>query len=123
MKLFSSSWKKSKQPRKQRKYRFSAPLHIRQKFVSAHLSKELRKKYNKKSIMLKKGDAVKITRGKFRKKTGKIDRIDLKKVRVYVTGTESTKRDGTKTFSPINPSNIVITELNTDDKRRLKRQK
>ena len=30
---YSSSWKSSKQPRKQRKYRQNAPLHIKQKLV------------------------------------------------------------------------------------------
>ena len=54
---FSSSWIKSKQPRKQRKYRRYAPLHIKQRFVSAHLSKELHKKYNKRNNSKVKADA------------------------------------------------------------------
>ena len=32
---------KSKQPRKQRKFLYNAPLHVRRKIMSAHLSKEL----------------------------------------------------------------------------------
>ena len=39
------NWKSSKQPRKQRKYRRNAPLHIRNKMMRAPLSKELRDKY------------------------------------------------------------------------------
>ncbi len=117
---FSRSWKSSKQPRKQRKYRFNAPLHIKQKFMHAHLSKELRKKYSRRNIGLKKGDTVKIARGQFKKHTGKVDRIDLKKTRVYVTGVEITKKDGTKATYPIHPSNLVITEMNIDDKMRQK---
>ena len=70
---FSGSWVKSKQPRKQRKYRYNAPLHIRQKFVGAHLSRELRKKYGKRSASLRKGDNVKIMRGQFRNKSGKVE--------------------------------------------------
>ncbi len=117
---FSSSWTKSKQPRKQRKYRHNAPLHIKQKFVGAHLSKELRKKYNKRSVNLRKGDSVKIMRGQFKKKTGKIEEVNLKKALVYVSGIEITKRDGTKARYPIHPSNLIITQLNTDDKMRTK---
>ena len=117
---FSSSWIKSKQPRKQRKYRHNAPLHIRQKLVSAHLSKELHKKHNKRSINLKKGDGVKISRGQFRNKTGKIEEVNLKKTVVYVSGIEVAKRDGTKTRYPIHPSNLIVTELNMDDKMRNK---
>lgn len=121
MKLFSKSWKRSTQPRKQRKYRYNAPLHIKQKFVSAHLSKELRQKYGKRSAVLRKGDTVRVTRGKFRKKTGKIDRINLKKGKVYIAGLEITKRDGTKAFLPLKPNQMTITELNLDDKKRQRR--
>lgn len=117
---FSSSWGKSKQPRKQRKYRYNAPLHIKQNFVSAHLSKELRKKYNKRSIGLRKGDTVKVMIGQFKNKTGKIEEISVKKTLVYVNGIEVVKRDGTKARYPINPSNLMITELNMDDKKRNK---
>lgn len=117
---FSKSWIKSKQPRKQRKYRYNAPLHIKQKFVSAHFSKELRKKYNKRSATLRKGDNVKVMRGQFKNKTGKVDKISLAKTYVYVSGIETVKRDGTKSRHPIHPSNLMITELNMDDKERNK---
>ena len=117
---FSSSWIRSKQPRKQRKYRHNAPLHIKQKFVSAHLSKDLREKYKRRSINLRKGDSVKVMRGQFRNKTGKIDEVNLKRTKVYVSGIEIAKRDGTKARYPLNPSNLVITEVDINDKMRNK---
>ena len=117
---FSSSWKKSKQPRKQRKYRYNAPLHVKQKFVSTHLSKELRKKYKKRNVNLRKGDSVKVMRGQFKNKSGKVDEVDVKKTSVYVDGIETVKRDGTKSRYPIHPSNLIITEVNLDDKMRNK---
>ena len=120
MKKFSSAWKSSKKPRKQRKYRLSAPLHIKQKFVHVHLSKDLRKKYGKRSIGLKKGDKVKILHGSFRKHEGKVEMIEMKKTRVLVSGVELTKKDGTKKLLPLHPSNLIITELNLDDKLRQK---
>ena len=119
-KEFSTFWKSSKQRRKQRKYRYNAPLHIKQKFMHAHLSKELRKKYKKRSLGLKKGDKVMILRGKSRKHTGSVERIDLKRTRVYVSGMDITKKEGTKVFYPINPSNLIITEVSMDDKSRQK---
>ena len=119
-KKFSIKWKSSKQARKQRKYRHNAPLHIKQKFVNVHLSKELKKKYKTRSLGLKKGDKVKVMRGQFRKHTGNVERIDLKKTRVYLSGIEVAKKDGTKTTYPIGPSNLVITDLNLDDKMRQK---
>ena len=117
---FSRNWNKSKQPRKQRKYRYNAPIHIKSKFVASHLSKELREKYKKRSATIRKGDKVKILRGQFKGKEGKIERVDLKKTRVFITGIEGQKKDGTKTFYPINPSNLLITELIIDDKKRKK---
>lgn len=120
MKNFSSTWKYSKKPRKQRKYRISAPLHIRQKFVHSHLSKDSRKKYGKRSIGLRKGDKVKIMKGQFKKYEGKVEKIDLKKTRIFVTGAEITKRDGTKRLIALHPSNLMVTELNLDDKLRQK---
>ena len=115
---FSRSWIKSKQPRKQRKYRSNAPLHVKQKFLHAHLSKELRKKYNKRNIALRKGDSVKVMRGQFKNKTGKVDEVSVKKTQVYVNGIEFVKRDGTKFRYSLQPSNLMITELNMDDKLR-----
>jgi len=115
---FSSSWIKSKQPRKQRKYRYNAPLHIKQKFVSVHLSKELRKKYSKRNINLRKGDSVKVARGQFKNKTGKVDEVSVKKTSVYINGIEIVKKDGTKARYPINPSNLIITDIDMDDKMR-----
>lgn len=119
-KKFSVNWKSSKQARKQRKYRYNAPLHVRQKFVHVHLSKELIKKYKTRNLGLKKGDKVKVVRGQYRKHTGNVERIDLKKINVYLSGVDVTKKDGTKSLYPINPSNMIITELNLDDKMRQK---
>lgn len=120
MKNFSSSWKKSKKPGKQRKYRLTAPLHTKQKFIRSHISKDLRKKISKRSIGLRKGDKVKVMRGKFKKHEGKVESIDLKKAKIFVSGVEVAKKDGTKKPIGLEPSNLMITELNLDDKFRQK---
>lgn len=44
--------------RKNRARHFKAPSHIRRKIMSAPLSKELRKKYNVRSIPIRKDDEV-----------------------------------------------------------------
>ena len=119
-KTYSKSWVGSKKPSKQRKYRKNAPLHIKQRFASVHLSKELKAKYKIRSVQLKKGDKVKVVRGQFKGKTGKVERIDVTKQRVFITGIETTKKDGGKVFYPLHPSNLLITELVLEDKRRTK---
>ncbi|MEK6936215.1 MAG: 50S ribosomal protein L24 [Nanoarchaeota archaeon] len=118
-KLFSTSWKSSRQPRKQRKYVFNAPLHIRHKLVSANLSKELRKKYGKRSFPLRKGDNVKIMVGEFKKKLGKIVSVDLKRLRISIEGIQRTKKDGSKVNVWFDSSNLQIQELNLEDKKRI----
>jgi large subunit ribosomal protein L24 len=119
-KEFSAKWKASSQPRKQRKYAKNAPLHIKGKMLGMHLSKELRKKYSTRSVRARKGDRVKIVTGQFRGKTGKIDRIDLRKTRVFVENIEVIKKDGSKVAFPLHPSNLMITEINADDKMRMR---
>ncbi len=87
--------------------------------MAAHLQKDLRQKYKRRSLRLRPGDKVKVMRGTFRNKTGKVDRINVKEQKVYITGVEFTKRDGSKAMYPIHPSNILIQELDLTDKRRL----
>ena len=109
----------SKQPRKQRKYRYNAPLHVRHKLVSATLSKELRKEVGRRSVPIRKGDEVEIMRGSFDGFKGAVERVDLRNLKVYVEGANAKKVDGTEVAKPIDPSNVRITKLNLDDKMRI----
>ena len=120
-KEFSTAWKASKQPRKQRKYLAKAPLHLKGKLLSVHLSKELRTKHKTRNVTLKKGDTVKIMRGKFAGKSGKITEIKTKYSKVYVDGIMTQKIDGSKIKVALRPSNLLITALNLDDKKRAKK--
>lgn len=112
-------WKASTQPAKQHKYRYNAPKHVLRKFLSAHLSPLLRKKYRKRSSPLRVGDKVKVLRGQFRGTAGKVSRVDLKNSMVFVEGAEFTKKDGTKIVRPIHASNILITDLDLGDRLRV----
>lgn len=117
-KEFSKHWKTSRQPRKQRKYLANAPLHIRKKFVGVNLSKDLRKKYGKRNIPVRKGDGIKIMRGKFKGKRGKITDVKLKISKVTVEGIQVKKQDGSKVDVKLQPSNLQIIELNLEDRKR-----
>jgi len=94
------------------------PLHLRKKLFRMHLSKELKKKYKKRSIAVRVGDKVKIMRGQFRKKEGKIERVDRRNVRIYIEGIEVVKKDGTKALFPVHPSNALLVDV-AEDKRRM----
>ena len=118
-KEFSKKWKGSRQARKQRKYLAKAPLHLKHKKLSSNLSKDLRKKYGRRNLTIRKGDEVKILNGNFRGKTGKIAVVNVKKGKIAVENIQRKKKDGTKIYVLLDPSNIQIQSLVLDDKKRL----
>jgi len=109
-----------KQPRKQRKFLYNAPLHIRGKIMSATLSKELREKYNVRNLPIRVGDKVKVMRGDFKGTEGKVVEVDLKRYRIHVEGVTQKRTDGTEVYYPLHPSNVMIVELNLEDEERTK---
>ncbi len=111
---------KSKQPRKQRKKLYNLPLHKRRKQLSARLSKELQEKYKKRSFPVVKGDKVKVMRGKFKGKEGKVIKVDLINFTLNIEGITTAKQKGDEIFVPIKASNVRITELNMNDQKRKK---
>ena len=80
--------KVSSSSRKNRKRHFQAPSHIRARIMSSMLSKELRKRYDVKTMPIVKGDIVEVMRGKF-KNTGphkvKQVRKNMTCIIVYIT--------------------------------------
>jgi|SRR5665648_400675 len=106
------------QPRKQRKFRYNAPFHLRLKYLGAPLSKELRAEHNRRSFSIRTGDTVKVLIGDFKGTEGLVDRVDLKRAIIIVDGVISTKADGTEVPRPVQPSNVVITKLDLSDKKR-----
>jgi len=119
-KKFSKNWIGSKLPRKQRKYRANAPLHIRRKMLSSMLDEKLKKEFNKNSVPIRKGDEVVIMRGEFKGKTGNVLRIDTKNLKVYIDGIKRKKTSGQEIEVPIDPSNLKITKLTMEDRMRRK---
>jgi large subunit ribosomal protein L24 len=111
---------KSKKPSKQRKAFYEMPLHKKHKLLAAHLSKELRKQWKKRSLPVRKGDEVRVMRGKFRGTTGKITRIDLKRLKVYIENVKRKKVSGEEIHIPINPSKLMLISPVMDDVRRKK---
>ena len=118
---FSTNWNKSRQPRKQRKYIANAPIYIKRKMLSATLSKELRKKLGRRSIEARKNDEVKILRGEFAGRQGKIVGINKRKMKLAVENIQKTKKDGTKVNVWIHASKLMIINLYGDDKKRSKK--
>merc|ERR1712189_63178 len=111
----------SSQARRSRKAHFNAASHQRRKIMSAALSKELRAKYNVRSMPLAKDDEVKIVRGKFKgEQTGKVIQSYRKKYIIHVERIQREKAGGSSVHIGIAPSNVVITKMRlTKDRKEL----
>ena len=105
-------------PRTQRRNLYNLPIHKRRKQVSAALSKELKKEHGKNSVPVVKDDVVKILRGEYKGKKGKVVRVDLKNYKIHIEGITTKKPDGKEKHIPISPSNVTIIELNLKDAKR-----
>ncbi|MCL5679906.1 MAG: 50S ribosomal protein L24, partial [Candidatus Marsarchaeota archaeon] len=111
---------KSGKPRKQRKFRYNAPLHQLQHMAHAHLSKDLKQKLkvSMRSIQISKGDTVKIVTGSKKGTSGKVTRVDLRKGKLFIESYNRKDAKGKEKPISINISNVYITDLNLSDKKR-----
>ena len=109
----------SGQPRKQHKARIDAPLHVRQKYLHAHLESKLAERYKLRSLQIRKGDTVRVLRGDSRDQEGKVAKVNLKDESIEVDGVTVHKADGSEVARPIHPSNVIITKLELKDKLRV----
>jgi len=85
--------------------------------MSAPLSKELREKYNVRSIPIRKDDEVQIVRGTNKDKEGKVTSVYRLKYVIHVERVTRDKATGASVPLGIHPSNVVITKLKLDKDR------
>ncbi|KAK0196986.1 translation protein SH3-like domain-containing protein [Armillaria mellea] len=122
--------------RKARKAHFDAPSSVRRKIMSSALSKELRGKHNvhllpshwsqyssfqyvqARSLPVRKDDEVRIVRGKYKGREGKVTQVYRKKWVIHVDRVQRDKSNGASAPIGIHPSNVVITTIKMDKDRR-----
>merc|ERR1712183_786516 len=110
---------KTSSRRKNRKAYFNAPSHIRRVFMSAPLSKELKAKYNVRSMPIRKDDEVQIVRGHFKgQQVGKVVQVYRKKYVVHIGRIQREKANGATVHVGIHPSKVVIMKLKLDKDRK-----
>ncbi|KAG0168889.1 60S ribosomal protein L26A [Apophysomyces sp. BC1034] len=103
--------------RKSRKAHFSAPSDIRRKIMSSSLSKELREKYNTRSIPIRKDDEVMVVRGTYKGREGKVVQVYRKKWVIHIERVSREKVNGATVPIGIHPSNVVVTKVKLDKSR------
>ncbi|KAI9748949.1 MAG: 60S ribosomal protein L26A [Lichina confinis] len=103
--------------RKSRKAHFDAPSSVRRVIMSAPLSKELREKYNARSIPVRKDDEVQVIRGSNKGREGKIISVYRLKYVVHIERLTREKANGQSVPIGIHPSKCVVTKLKLDKDR------
>ncbi|KAF1810335.1 putative 60S ribosomal protein L26-1 [Eremomyces bilateralis CBS 781.70] len=103
--------------RKSRKAHFSAPSSVRRVIMSAPLSKELRDKYNVRSMPVRKDDEVIITRGANKGRTGKVTSVYRLRYVLHIASVVREKSNGQSVPIGIAASKVSITSLKLDKDR------
>ncbi|CAG2186819.1 DCTN1 [Mytilus edulis] len=133
--------------RKNRKRHFNAPSHVRRKIMSSALSKDLRQKYNVRSVPIEKmtrfrerisktknmteirrivrGEMDKVVRGHYKgQQVGKVVQVYRKKFVIYIERIQREKANGASVHVGIDPSKVVIVKLKIDkDRKRILERK
>jgi len=86
--------------------------------MSSALSKDLRTKHNCRSLPIRKDDEVRIVRGKYKGREGKVTQVYRKKWVVHVDRVQRDKSNGATAPIGIHPRNVVITTIKLDTDRR-----
>merc|ERR1719393_753834 len=104
--------------RTSRRNHFQAHSEARRKIMSASLSKELQKKYNVRSLPIRKDDEVQVVRGTFKNRDGKVTTVYRKKYVIHVERISREKNNGATVMLGLHPSKVVITKLHLDPDRK-----
>jgi large subunit ribosomal protein L26e len=94
-----------------RRAHFQAPSHVRRILMSAPLSKELRNKHNVRAMPVRKDDEVKVKRGMYKGREGKVTACYRLKWVIHIDKVNREKANGATVSVGIHPSNVEITKM------------
>ena len=98
---------------------YRATHRTRSNQLGSALSKDLQKKYGKRSIRVVEGDSVKVIRGEYKDVDGKVSKVSTASSSIAIEGIKKEKGQGDKFDVLIHASNVIVTSLNTDDSWRI----
>ncbi len=106
-------------PDTERKNYYNAPLHVRRKNLNIHLSKDLRSSMNspKRALLVRKGDKVKVMRGKWKGKEATVARVSVSERKVYLEGISSRSARGREVLVAFQPSNLMLVSVEKTKER------
>ena len=108
----------SHKPSKQRKHLFNLQLHKRGSLLTAPLIGSLSERLKLKRIPIRRNDEVTIFKGDYKGVKGLVTRVDRKRGRIFIEGVSREKSDGTVVLISMSPYNVIVSKVDTSDKRR-----
>ena len=102
-------------PRQQRKALYTADLFERRRRMAVPLSRELRRRYGRRQIPVRKGDTVRILSGSFVGREERVAKVDLRGYSVTLDNVTGKTADAKMKPLPVRPNHLVLTKLNLAD--------
>ena len=102
-------------PRRQRKALYTADSFERRRRMAVPLSRELRSRFRRRSVPLRKGDTVRVLGGSFEGREERVARVSRRDYSVTLDNV--TLKTGEEKLKPLpmRPGHLVITRLNLSD--------
>lgn len=105
----------SRQPRRQRRALFTATSFERRRRMSVPLSRELRTRYGRRSLPVRKGDTVRILSGSYVGREERVAKIDRRSYSVTLDNVTGKTADQKMKPLPVRTSHLLLTRLNLAD--------
>lgn len=106
---------RSTQPRRQRKALFEAHTAERRRRMSVPLSRELRTRYGRRQLPVRKGDTVRILSGSFEGREERVAKVNRRRYAVTLDNVTGKTGDQKLKPLPIRLSHLVLIRLNLSD--------
>ena len=94
------------------------PKHMTERMLRSPLSRALREKYGRRNVRVIAGDTIKVIRGEYSGIEGKVEKVNMKRGSLAIEGIQREKVRGGNVKVEINSTNVVVTDLDLDDKLR-----
>ena len=89
-----------------------------ERMLRSPLSRALREKYGRRNVRVIAGDTIKVMRGEYSGIEGKVEKVNMKRGSLAIEGIQREKVRGGNVKVEINSTNVVVTDLDLDDKLR-----
>ncbi len=106
---------RSIQPRRQRKAMFTAHIFERRRRMAVPLSRELRQRYGRRSVVVRKGDTVRILTGSYIGREERVARVNRRSYSVTLDNITGKTGEAKLKPLPIRTGHLLLTRLNLSD--------